>query len=112
MQLGERTLKELRVVAVDNIWCAAHLEDDQPDEEIMDLFDGDHVLPTPFFTSVPVKVVVDELRRLNPKSRVFYPMCGVHEQFALWGFCPRCLGGQAKCVRCGAIIHPMGCKAD
>lgn len=30
---------------------------------------------------------------------------GVHEQWVVWGFCPRCKGGQAKCIGCCTMIH-------
>ena len=46
-------MKELRIFAQDGIWCAEHLEDRQPDKEIMGLFDGEHVLPTPYTTDDP-----------------------------------------------------------
>ena len=63
-------MKELRIVALDGIWCAEHLEDGLPDGEILDLFDGEYVLPTPFMTSVKVEEVMAKVRRLNPKCRV------------------------------------------
>ena len=59
-------MKELRVIERDNIWCVEHLVGGKPDPEIVDLFDGEHVLPTPFMTTLPVTTVIDELGRRNP----------------------------------------------
>ena len=64
-------MKELRILAKDGIWCVEHLEDGQPDKEIMGLFDGEHVLPTPYTTAIPLRDVMSAMRRLNPGSRVF-----------------------------------------
>ena len=59
-------MKELRIFAQDGIWCVEHLEDGQPDKEIMGLFDGEHVLPTPYTTAIPLRDVMSDMRRLNP----------------------------------------------
>ena len=59
-------MKEIRVIRSGHIWEAEHLEDGQPDAYIAELFDGHHILPTPFMTSIPVEEVCRELRRLTP----------------------------------------------
>ena len=59
-------MKELRIIRSGHIWEVAHLQDGQPDPAITELFDGHHVLPTPFTTSVPLKVVMEEVAARNP----------------------------------------------
>lgn len=61
---------ELRVVLIDDIWCVEHLEDGQPSPRILDLFDGEHVLPTPWFAPTPREVVMRALRERNPGAVV------------------------------------------
>lgn len=65
-------MKELKIVPCGEIWGVEHLEDGAPDPEIMDLFDGEICLPTPFFTIVPVWKVAQALARLNPGKRILY----------------------------------------
>ena len=114
-------MKELRVIERENIWCVEHLEGGQPDPEIVDLFYGEHVLPTPFMTSIPLRQVLEKIRSLNPEHLVTFldfrgkPVaakwyCQVystntHEQWLPAGFCPKCGGGVARCVACQGIIH-------
>ena len=65
-------MKELKLLARDNIWYVEHLLDGKPDPEISDLWDGETVLPTPFLVAVPVWQVAQSLARLNPGKRILY----------------------------------------
>lgn len=63
-------MKELRLLPRDGLWCVEHLQDDYPDPEISDLWDGETVLPTPWFSHYPVQAVVAELAKRNPEKKV------------------------------------------
>ena len=58
-------LEERRLVKVRDIWCVEHLWDGDPDPYILWLFEGEHILPTPFMGTVPAATVLAELRRLS-----------------------------------------------
>lgn len=65
-------MRELRVVLLGNIYHAEHLVDGEPDPFIKDLFDGEHVLPTPYTANARAENVVAELRHRNPHVAVSY----------------------------------------
>ena len=56
-------MKERRIIESGDIWEFAHLLDGQPDPEIAELFDGHHVIPTPFRSSTPIEQVAFEIRK-------------------------------------------------
>ena len=114
-------MKELRIVERENIWCVEHLDQGKPDAEVVDLFDGEHVLPTPFMACRPVTEVIEELRGKSPDHLITLldrrgkPVaanwyCTVyststHEQWYPAGFCASCLSGIARCAGCGKVFH-------
>ena len=63
-------MKELHIFAQGGIWHVEHLDGGQPDAEVAVLFDGHHVIPTPYTTSIPMEVVASDLRRRNPDKLV------------------------------------------
>ena len=65
-------MKELKMVALEGIWCVIHQEDGAPDTEIAELFEGETCIPTPFLETVPAWKVAQELARLNPGKRILY----------------------------------------
>ena len=67
-------MEEIRIVRRfgSNVWWAEHLMSGHPNPRVCSLFDGEHVLPTPFLTTTAPEAVLLELTRLNPGD----PGCG------------------------------------